>query len=142
MSKRCENPENRGEQRPMLLLPSSNRHPLRFQLLKGDRRRFSLVEVELAKLDLAWRRSGECYVASDGSGAVKGRLERFAQWLELHPDEPIVAPYVYLNATDNVSFADGRHRFAVLRERGYKMISVAVRKKQVAAFRRLFGSEY
>jgi len=121
------------------LLPRSNRDKIIFQLSRSDRRGFTLIEVDVSKLDAAWRASGENYIWPDGRGAIEGRIDRFAAWLAAHPGEPINASWVYMNASERVAFADGRHRFALLRDRGYGVIKIAVRKKQARTFRKLFS---
>jgi hypothetical protein len=122
------------------LLPPSNREKITFQLLKSDRSQFALVEIDVSKVDAAWRASGEGYISPDGTGAKEGRLEGFATWLTAHPGEPIIASWVYLDGLERVCFADGRHRFALLRDRGYLVIKIAVRKKQAADFRKRFSA--
>lgn len=121
------------------LLPPLNRDKIRFRLYRGDRSEFALVEIDVAKLDWAWRASGEGYISPDGTGAKDGRLEGFAAWLAAHPGEPIIAPWVYLDGLDRLCFADGRHRFSLLRDRGHLIIKIAVRKKQAADFRKRFS---
>ncbi len=120
------------------LLPPSNRDKIRFRLYRGDRSEFALIEIDVSKLDSAWRASGEGYIWPDGTGANEGRLEGFATWLTAYPAEPIIAPWVYLDGLERVCFADGRHRFALLRDRGYLAIKIAVRKKQAAEFKKRF----
>lgn len=120
------------------LLPPSNREEITFQLSRSDRPGFALVEIDVSKVDAAWRASGEGYISQDGTGSVDGRLDRLAAWLSAHPGKAVDAPWVYLDGRERVSFADGRHRFALLRDRGYRVIKVAVRKKQAATFRKLF----
>lgn len=123
------------------LLPPSNREPISFQLSKLDRPGFTLIEVEVSRLDQLWRESGEGYINSDGTGATEGRLEGFAAWLSANPSKPINAPWVYINGRGSVSFSDGRHRFALLRERGYHSIKIAVRKNEVARMWNLLKSD-
>jgi hypothetical protein len=122
------------------LLPPSNREPIVFHLSKLDRPGFALIEAQVSLLDQLWRESGEGYIHSDGSGAVEGRLDRFAEWLSAHPGKPINAPWVYINGRGDLSFADGRHRFALLRDRGYRVVKIAVRNAQSARLRRILSS--
>jgi hypothetical protein len=121
------------------LLPAANRDKIEFRLSSADRPGFTLVEVDVGKLEEDWRMSGDGYIAPDGTGATEGRLDRFAAWLAAHPGERIDAPWIYLDGRDRVAFADGRHRFALLRNRGYRQLKVAVRKKQAAMIRKLFS---
>ena len=122
------------------LLPPSNREPVVFRLSKSDRPGFTLIEAKISLLDRLWRESGEGYIHPDGTGAIEGRLDRFAAWLSAHPGKPIDAPWVYVNGRGNVSFADGRHRFALLRDRGYCVVRIAVRNSQGARLRKILNS--
>jgi len=64
-----------------------------------------------------------------------GRLERFESWLTENKGRAIEASTVYLSDERNwVWFHDGRHRFAVLRDPGYRTIKVTVHRKQAARF--------
>jgi hypothetical protein len=122
------------------LLPPSNREPIVFHLSKLDRPGFKLIEAEVSRLDQLWRESGEGYIHSDGTGAVAGRRDRFAEWLSAHPRKPINAPWVYINGRGHLSFADGRHRFALLRDRGYRIVKVAIRNGQTGHLRKILNS--
>ncbi|HZP62571.1 MAG TPA: hypothetical protein VFB28_04075 [Terriglobales bacterium] len=123
-----------------MLDPEPKNESVRFRMSASDRPSHRLVSVDVAKLDLAWQRTGEHYIALDGQGANFGRLERFASWLKENPGKPIVASSVYLTDERNwVWFHDGRHRFAVLRDLGYRTIKVAVRRGQAALFRKHFA---
>jgi hypothetical protein len=117
-------------ERNLLLLPPASCEKINFRLSGWDRPGFTLVEVDVAKLDQDWRNSGEGYIAPDGTGATEGRLERFAAWLSAHAGEQVYAPSIYLNRRNHVAFADGRHRFALLRNRGYRLVKVASEKSK------------
>jgi ribosomal protein L31 len=111
----------------------------RFQLSKADRLGCVLISIDVAKLDRAWQQSHEYYIDSHGLGATEGRLERFESWLAENPGAPIDAPAVYLSDARNwVRFVDGRHRFAVLRNHGYRTIKIAVLRDQANQFRKHF----
>lgn len=117
-----------------------NSKTLRFRLHAGDRSDYRLVTVDVAKVDSAWRYPDNGYIAADGTGSIAGRIEIFEGWLSDHPEESILAPAVYLRELSNrVSFHDGRHRFAVLRDHGHREIKVAVPRRQVGRFRRHFA---
>jgi hypothetical protein len=131
---------NAGFQVSMLAKPNSE--SLRFRLSPSDRPSHRLVTVDVIKLDRAWQPISEHYIGLDGYGATFGRLERFASWLRENPGKPIEAPAVYLSDERNwVRFLDGRHRFAVLRDRGYRTIKVAVPREQAARFREHFAPQ-
>jgi hypothetical protein len=119
---------------------TKNSKGLRFRLYAGDRSDFRLVTADVAKVDNAWRYPDSSYIDADGSGSIAGRIELFERWLSDHPGESILAPTVYLSdLRDRVHFHDGRHRFAVLRDHGYRAIKVGVLRSQVGRFRRHFA---
>jgi len=115
---------------------------LRFRLALSDRSTHRLVTVDVALLNRAWKLTGEHYIGLNGHNATIGRLKRFKSWLRDNPNEAIEASVVYLTDERNwVWFHDGRHRFAVLRDLGYRKIKVAVRREQAAQFREHFASQ-
>lgn len=81
------------------------------------------VDVELA--DEAFRRDHDFYIGPDDKG-IGNRRERVLQTVE---DGSLkYAPYVSIRMSHNdvpvLSFGDGRHRFAVLRDLGVKTINM------------------
>jgi len=118
------------------------RESIRFRLSPSERPSHRLVTVDVAKVDRAWKSTGEHYIGLNGHGATIDRLERFASWLSENPGKAIEASVVYLTDERNwVWFHDGRHRFAVLRDLGYRTIKVAVRREQAAQFHEHFAPE-
>ena len=100
---------------------------------------YVLVSVATDKLDHEWSKDTPGFYLAPGSteNQIKGRYERFQQWLKDNPNTPIEAPVISFNdfAGDGVSFTNGRHRFAVLRDMGYPRVSVMVPKSQMKMFR-------
>jgi len=102
---------------------------------------YVLVNVDTAKLDAEWKASDPpgFYVGPGGTeNAIHGRYERFQKWLKDNPGTPIEAPLISYNDYDDrggVSFTNGRHRFAVLRDMGYPRVSVMVPMSQAKTFR-------
>ena len=118
------------------------RQSLRFRLAIPDRVGYRMVAVDVAKLDRGWQFPDNCYIGPDGSGATAGRIELFEGWLSEHSGESILVPTVYLSDKRNrVRFHDGRHRFAVLRDRGYRTVKVGVPRGQVGRFRKHFAPD-
>jgi hypothetical protein len=125
-----------------MLEPKPRGESLRFCLCPSDRGTYVLVTVDVAKVDLAWQPIREHYIGLDGSGAKIERLEGFSRWLNKNPAKPIWASTLYLSDERNwVHFHDGRHRFAVLRDLGYRTVRVAVPRRQAAQFREHFAPE-
>jgi hypothetical protein len=115
---------------------------LRFRLSLSEQSTHRLVTVDVAKLNRAWKSTGEHYIGLNGHGATIGRLKRFKSWLRENPGKAIEASVVYLTDERNwVWFHDGRHRFAVLRDLGYRKIKVAVRREQAAQVREHFAPQ-
>ena len=118
--------------RPRAARVAYARHPS-----SGKRER--LITVSTAKLDRAWQRDGSSYLPKRGEGKseVRGRREGVQRFLTT--GRPLQAPRISIGKDGGVSFVDGRHRFAVLRDSGVKRIAVMVRGNQLQAARRLFG---
>lgn len=97
-----------------------------------------LVEIPVEKIDEAWKKQPENYLPTKETGTteIKGRREAFQEW-ESKRDQPIESPTPYINEDGSVEFIDGRHRFAVLRDRGDKTVVVAVDQNQVENFKQL-----
>lgn len=99
-----------------------------------------LVHVDPQKLDKAWQRDSGYYLPSNdrGPSEVPGRREEFARFLA--KGKAIQAPRVSLDADGGaVSFTNGRHRFAVLRDIGAGTVAVTVPRSQAGHFRTYFG---
>lgn len=100
---------------------------------------YSTVWIDIAKFDPWFQRDKGFYVGPGGSdNAIKGRYERFQEWLKR--GEPIGMPEASINTYygDRVGFGNGRHRYAVLRDMGVQRIPMMVPDEQVADFKRLF----
>jgi hypothetical protein len=83
-----------------------------------------LVNVNTAKLNNAWSHSN-LYIGSGGTNQIKTRYQQFGQWIN-STNEPIIASTVGVDHNGSVSFYNGRHRFAWLRDNGMKAIPVAM----------------
>lgn len=88
-----------------------------------------LVEVDVAALDAAWRKDGTFYIAPSGASTVEGRYRQAKEFLtdagksKIGVEASVVS---FDPATGRVSFADGRHRFAAMRDMGLDRVTVAV----------------
>lgn len=96
----------------------------------------ALIWVDVEKADAAWRRD-DFYIPP---GAPNHRLkyDRFGQWLAT-TSSPIQMPHVTLRYW-TLSFTDGRHRFAWLRDQGAQTIAVTTDPKTVERMARVIGS--
>lgn len=96
------------------------------------------VSVDVSKLDSSWSKNQDEYLPKDGKGKseVSGRRESFEDFLKT--GQPIQASRG--NIHDGAfSFMDGRHRFAVMRDKGIKEVSVTVPKSQAKEIHEKFG---
>ena len=90
-----------------------------------------LMTIPTQAMDAAFKRDGESfYVGPGGSGASIGdRYSRFQNWIE--ENEQYEVPEVYVNDEGRMSFANGRHRYAVLRDAGVDPMPVAMSQEGV-----------
>lgn len=81
-----------------------------------------LVPTKIAHIDRAWAGDPD-YIGRDDTG-IKGRRERFRAFQE--KGGLIETPEVSVDTKGNVTFINGRHRFAELRDQGHGDVSVAM----------------
>jgi len=87
--------------------------------------------ADVAKIDASWAQSKQFYIGENGTGnAIKTRYPDFKKWLSEHPDTPIIMPNVsWSESFKQIQFGNGRHRFAVFRDMGFKKLWVSIPKK-------------
>lgn len=83
-----------------------------------------LVYVDTQKFDKAWQ-PDEMYIGPGGAGGIRGRYPGFGDFLNT-TQEAIEVSEVFVRANGEVSFANGRHRFAFMRDHGATKIPVAM----------------
>jgi hypothetical protein len=106
---------------------------------KRNRDDYDLVEVDLGKFDANWKKDPEYYVGPGGEGGIGNRYDNIKDFL-INASEPIEAPEVTrMKSIDVVSFTDGRHRAAVLRDLGAKKMTILVPKEDKQWFEDNFG---
>lgn len=91
-----------------------------------------LVEVDVERLDEAWKEAGGGYYLERGEGWQPGRTEAPESFLG-------EAARVSIDPEGRVGFVNGRHRLAILRDAGVETVSVAVSAEQAATFQERFG---
>jgi hypothetical protein len=94
--------------------------------------------VDAAKLDAAWAAEDPHYHVGPGAEHQGGKRAAFDRFLA--SGEPVQAPRVVLGADGRVSFDDGRHRFAALRDAGIDRVAVTVPDYQAKDFAKRFGA--
>jgi hypothetical protein len=120
---------------PTLLFTASER---------SRRDRDVMVWVSAAKLDRAWKKDESFYIAPGGTGpsSIGGRYQQFEGFLTRARQigTPVEMSQVYVDEAGGVSFVDGRHRFAVLRDQGVSKVPVAVSPDAALRMAELYGA--
>ncbi|WP_321853313.1 plasmid fertility inhibition factor family protein [Burkholderia cenocepacia] len=99
-----------------------------------------VIWAAVDSLDAVWRDTPE-YVGRDGHGSDQdGKYEAVGEFLRCTIGTgPIFIPTVSM-ADGTVSFTDGRHRFAWLRDHGLRALPVEVDQDSVETCRTCFGT--
>jgi hypothetical protein len=105
----------------------------------------TVVVVDLGKLDADLSRDKAHYVGPGGEGEIKGRVQGAHEFFERAKKEriPVHMTSVHLAGPKqtSVSISDGRHRLAAMRERGVRVVPVAVNRKEAAEVARRYGAD-
>ena len=89
-----------------------------------------LLNVNVGKIDKAWRKNNRSYIGRGGSvNAIGNRYEKFIEFLK--KNKKIEASEIYFKKDGTISFDNGRHRFAVLRDLGMDRMDIAVRRDNI-----------
>lgn len=108
-----------------------------------------IVWVDVAKIDASWQRETSMYIGPGGTeNAIGQRYRAFGAWLRDNLDKQkvktpelyIIPPTASARRGGIVSFGNGRHRFAWMRDHGAKAIPVQVNAEQAEEFRERFGT--
>lgn len=83
-----------------------------------------IVWVSVSDVDASWRNDRKYIGAGGTCDAISGRYEKVGARLE--QGEPMWLPMVSLDDSEQISFTDGRHRFAWLRDRGCAALPIQV----------------
>lgn len=129
-------PETRGGKTPAsVTAPEPRAHQISYQgrtisVTAPKRLGAKLVLIDAAKFDAAWAQDKGFYVGPGGSGAaIEGRYQNFKEWIATH--DSITTSWVGVDPHGRVSFGDGRHRLAVLRDAGLQALPVAMNKASI-----------
>jgi len=107
-----------------------------------DKPGLKTVMVSVAKVDAALRADPGYYVGPGGTGAaIGGRYDEVARFAARAKARgiPFEQSVLVLGGDGLVSFRDGRHRFAWLRDQGMTVVPVSVPARQAAATKRRYG---
>lgn len=98
-------------------------HPV--EAKKGN----EIAHVNPETFDKAFAKTKWQYVGKKGEGGIEGRYEKFANWVK--DAESMHASDVAVNKEGGVTFGDGRHRYAYLRDEGVEKIPMSMDKESV-----------
>jgi hypothetical protein len=105
---------------------------------RPSRNGYTYVDADVKKMDDSWKNESDYYVGKDGVGGQDGRYKTVSDFVDR--GSSVIMPEVSIRTSDGVvTFIDGRHRFAVLRDRGLKRIKVAVPNEKADEFKELYG---
>lgn len=90
-----------------------------------------IIWISIAKLDASWRNDGRYYLGY-GHGASA------ECWVRKYPR--LRMPHVGLDDAGTVTFTDGRHRFAWMRDHGARALPVSCDRESATAIKKRFGS--
>ena len=105
--------------------------------------RYATVWVDVAKLDEAFQQDSGFAIKPGGEGAIPGRLEEFERFLARAKAEGIAIEQseVVVDKDGRISFVNGRHRFAVMRDMGVTAVPISVPRGQARRAEKFFGVE-
>ena len=102
-----------------------------------------MVKINVKIFDKVWRGDKDYYIGKGGTlNSIGDRYENFLKilnmpkekrdrWLTDSKDGNVIAPSVSVYDDGSVSFGNGRHRFAVLRDLHIKQIPVTMMKDSI-----------
>lgn len=97
----------------------------------------AMVWIDPIKFDAAWRETDQWISPGGTTGAQDSRYLRVGEWIEAGN---IVNMCEIAIGEDGVSFSNGRHRFAWLRDRGVCAMPIQVAPDSVAEIEARFGT--
>lgn len=97
------------------------------------------IWINVSALDAAWQRDKGFHIGLQANGSQSpGKYDRFGRWLATH-DLAVWMPHVSMWRS-RISFTDGRHRFAWLRDQGLEALPVTTEPRQSPKLAERFGS--
>ena len=88
-----------------------------------------MVRVDVKVFDAAFAKDTDFYLDNKGSNRIGKRYEQFAKFFD--ENSQIEMPEVNVDSEGRVSFINGRHRYAYMRDQGATTIPVSVVKEGV-----------
>lgn len=103
---------------------------------------YAVVWVDIAKFEKAFQKDDNGYVGPGGTvNAIGSRYQDFGEWLK--KGIPVEMPAAYIGHPEyrgHVSFGNGRHRYAWMRDHGATALPVIVPSDQAAKMAKLYGT--
>lgn len=103
-----------------------------------------IVWINTKAFDNIWKLNKDFYIGINGRGGIKNRYQRFNMFMrggqdeilpgtviDVQPTDSIELSEVSVNAKGLISFTNGRHRFAWMRDQGLKKIPVVMDKESI-----------
>jgi hypothetical protein len=84
----------------------------------------TIIWVNPNIFDKLFSKNKDFYVGAGGENEISGRYNRFKKFLKENTDIKLSA--VYITERGEVNFANGRHRYAVMRDMGIPKIPIAI----------------
>jgi hypothetical protein len=99
-----------------------------------------VIWVNVNKLNASWKWERGYYIRRGGRSevAMPRRYSGVGEWVRL--GRKMWMPHICLDQKGNVSFTDGRHRFAWMRDHGVKAIPVTAHPSDAHLIAKRFGS--
>lgn len=89
-----------------------------------------VVEIPMSQLDAAWSKgSRDLYINPDGTNAIAGRFDGIKN--HLANNNELYMPTATIEKNGALTFTDGRHRTALMREQGAESIPVVIRNPKL-----------
>jgi hypothetical protein len=101
-----------------------------------------IVWIDVAKLNASWKHDRPYYIAR-GARSKIARPEsyrRAGEWAA--SGQPVKMPHIGFEEDGTVTFTDGRHRFAWMRDHGVRALPVTTEREEAKEIARRFGSAY
>jgi hypothetical protein len=96
-----------------------------------------IVWVDVAKADTLWQR--DSFYIPLSAPDHRGKYERFGQWLA-RAQCPVEMAHVSVGDANSLSFSNGRHRFAWVRDHGANAVPVTIWRGQARRLAKLAGT--
>jgi hypothetical protein len=89
-----------------------------------------MVTVNVQKIDQSWAKDHEYYIGTNGTGGIRNRYGNFGEFMKT-TSEAIQVSELNVDSSGQVTFTNGRHRFAYMRDQGAKVMPVAMNDESI-----------